>query len=248
MEKGEGRASVFFFWRHSERGIGENRLCRQKKKLWGRGRGGRCVYLAKGEEVGGGGVAFADDFDFPEDDGLVAGEDGDVVGDGVAVGGHAAVGAEELVALGLELDERAGLDGLPLEGGVRLGREALQDLLARGAQQEGVVGRHEVEVVHALEPHGVLVRDQLHAPDHAVSVPPPLLRHGLLVLVRPQVLPRVGQQPHRVRVPEKLHPPSNSPCAQPDAPDSKHTNPQSPTSSSSSPINPNSRNPKNPIQ
>lgn len=106
------------------------------------------------------------DVDVPEYPVLSGGAMGDVVGDGVAPRGHAAVGAEEVAIAGPELDAVALTDGFPLEGRVKApGGKGLDDLAAGHAEEERDVGGGEVLAVAALESkHGVGAVDELDGP------------------------------------------------------------------------------------
>jgi len=115
---------------------------------------------------------------------LVTSEHGDVMRDGVSIRRHASIRTQELVAFGSELDEGASTNRLPLHI-LRARVDALHHLLARGAQQERVIRSHQVEIVHALEPNGILPRHELHAPDDAVGVLTLLLRYGPAIVVGP---------------------------------------------------------------
>lgn len=115
---------------------------------------------------------------------LVTSEHGDVMRDGISIRRHTSIRTQELVALSPELDKRVSTNRLPLHI-LRVRVDALHHLLARGTQQEWVIGRHQVEIVHALEPNGILPRHELHAPDDAVGILTLLLRHGPTIVVGP---------------------------------------------------------------
>lgn len=115
---------------------------------------------------------------------FVTSEHGDVMRDGVSIRRHTSIRTQELVALSPKLDKRINPNRLPLHI-LRLRVDALHHLLARGAQQERVIGRHQVEIVHALEPNSILPRHELHAPDDAIGVLTLLLRHGPAIVVGP---------------------------------------------------------------
>lgn len=63
----------------------------------------------------------------------------DVMSDGVAPRGKAAVGTEELAVASLELDLIALSDWFPLKGGVEAVREGLEDFMAGHAEEERLV-------------------------------------------------------------------------------------------------------------
>lgn len=132
---------------------------------------------------------------------------GDVVGDRIAPGWKAAICTEEVAVRGAELDVGAIPDGLPLNGGVEAARESLEDLAAGHSEEKGVVGGGEVLAVAALEADdGFGVEDELDGPPGRLGGAVAVLGHGLLVLLRHQVLVVPAPQPHCLGVTEELHP------------------------------------------
>uniref|UniRef100_A0A453M4F8 Uncharacterized protein n=1 Tax=Aegilops tauschii subsp. strangulata TaxID=200361 RepID=A0A453M4F8_AEGTS len=175
----------------------------RRRGLLGRGRG-----RAGGEHL--------HDLDVPEHPVLGGGAVRHVVGDGVAPGRDAPVGAEVLVpapadaaGAGLEAHLEAVADGLPLDGrvGAAPGRRGrLQHLAARHAQQERLRGGGQVAAVPAAEAHRAgRVRHGLHRPARARGGAVAVLRDVQLVLVRVQELVVPALQPHRLGVREQLH-------------------------------------------
>jgi len=128
------------------------------------------------------------------------------VRDGVSPGRQAPVGAEEVAVASLELDAASVLDGLPLDGGVKPLGEGLEDLVARHAQQEGLVGGGEVFTVTALEAYYVVVFGHVFDhPPRALGGPVAALRDRLFVLLRQQVLVVVAAETHRLGAVEEVH-------------------------------------------
>lgn len=125
--------------------------------------------------------------------------------DGVSIRWHASIRAQEFVTVRPELHILVGAHRLPLQRRVGLIRVALRHSFPRGAQQKGVLRRHQVLVVHALQPDGIPLRNNLHSPDGAVGIFAFLLRHGFPVVCSPQVPARVREQADRVGVREELH-------------------------------------------
>jgi len=147
-----------------------------------------------------------DDFHVPEDPVLRGGPVRNIVRDGVSPGRQAPIGAEEVAVASLELDAASVLDGLPLDGGVEPLRERLEDLVARHAQQEELVGSCEVLAVTALQANYVVVFGHVFDhPPRALRGPLAGLRDRLFVLLRQQVLVVVAAETHRLRAVEEVH-------------------------------------------
>ncbi|URE22526.1 magnesium ion transmembrane transporter [Musa troglodytarum] len=152
-----------------------------------------------------------DDVDVPKDPVLGGGAVGDVVGDGVAPGGEAAVAAEVVAVAGLELDLDALAEGLPLEGRVEAGRQGQADLLAGDAEEEGFVGGGKVAAVAAAETERVGgAVHALHRPPSAARAAVAVLADVFPLLLRHQELVVVAPQPHHLRPGEQLHQQSKS--------------------------------------
>lgn len=147
------------------------------------------------------------DVNMPEDPILSGGPVRNIMRNGVSPRRKATISPQKLTIPSLELNKRAILDGLPLDGGVKPAGPGLEHLAAGHPQEKGLVGGGEVLSVAALQTnYGGSPRNGLDSPSGALAGSIAVLTDGFLVLLSQQVLVVVTLQTHRFGVVKELHP------------------------------------------